>query len=817
MRNLALEGRLAFRRLAQDPAVTLLVVLSLSLGIGATTTVFSLVNALLLRPPSGIGEPERLITLTPRPMTIPGLGSGRFHVPISHPSFQAYEETGALAGLAAHLPVVVHVHLGEQVSRLEAEVVTSGYFEVLRTSPARGRFFSAGSALAGEDPDVAVVAHGLWAAWGADPRLVGRVIRLNGAPFTVVGVAPEGFRGTRRGARPEIWVPLSAAPRVVAGIDAAALADPEHGWLFWFVGRLLPGQTPAGAQERLDAIADGLDGSGARAQRRPGLEVHPGVGLRPDEEEAAGQVLVVLMAVAGFLLLIACLNTTVLLVGRSPRRHRETSVQVALGAQRWRIFRQVLGETCLLGGAGFAGGTLICAGAVRALSRIDFAGFLPPAGPVVVDRRVLFFGLALGLGTAILTGLAPALRSSRVDPAMGLRAVRSGTGSGFLQRLLVVAQISITLMLLAGAGLLVWSLRQHQRIVPGFDTENVLNVRFDLARQGYGESGGRAILARVVEEVGALPGVESVSLAAAVPLALEAERNLAQASPSTGPLAGRTEGWIGYNVVGPGYFETLGIPLLRGRSLGAADGMGASAVAVVNQRLADSFWPGVDAVGQSMLVGAQRVLVIGVVANTRTDSLTGPAVPYFYLPIEQSYRPVATLHVRSHLPPASLIAEVKRRIAEIDPRLPLFDQGLMADHLRSALARPRLAAAFVGLAALVGALLSVVGISGVMYRNVAARWWENSVRVALGADRLDVVWLHLRTGLITAGVGIAVGLAGALALSSTLAGFLYGVSPQEPAVLALVAALVLAIALVANAVPAYVATRVDPARVLRQD
>lgn len=808
------ELRLALRSLAKDPGLSMLVVASLSLGIGAVVTIVSLANALLVRPVRGVDGIEELVTVTPRPVEIPGL-PGRFHVPVSTPDFREYRESGAFADLAAYYPLPVHVARGEQVARLDAELVSTSYFPVLQVSAAAGRLLSARTPSSPDWPYVAVLGEGLWRAWGGDPRLVGEVIRLNGSPFVVAGVAGRGFHGPRLAGTTEVWIPIAAAARVLPGMDRLLVEDVDHGWLFWFVGRLGNGMSLELAQQRLDSVAAAL--AERRTDGPPALAVEPGIGLRGDEKDAAKASLGILIGVAGFLLLTACLNAAVLLLSRMMRRRDESSVRLALGAPRRRLVRQLVAESMTLAAIATAGGVVLALLATRLCSALDFAGLLPDPGQVRVEPTVLGVAAALGLGTAMLAAVLPALRACRLEPAPALHARGSAAGRGEVaQHLLLVGQIAVGLILLAAAGLLARSLWNHLRIDPGFDLE-VINVRFDLERQGYGENAGLAFFERAIEEVESLPGVEAASLAWSVPLAREAAAALAQVAPATGSRAGVEESFVGYNLVGPRYLRTLDIGLLRGRDLTRGDDANAPRVVVVDERLAELFWPGVDPVGQRMRMGDDELRVVGVAAAVRTGSLTGPSTPHFYLPLFQSYRPDVTLHVRSAAEPAEVLRAIDRRLSRLDPRLPLYERGRMHDQLRTSLARPRLAAAFVGSMAVLALTLTAIGVAGVAYRTAQARARESSVRVAVGARRGDLLWLYIRRGLVSAGGGVAAGLVGVVLLARSLSALLYQVSPREPAVLAAVVAVVLALVVVANALPAYFATRVDPARLLQQE
>ncbi len=707
---------------------------------------------------------------------------------------------------------------GDRVERLDAELVSPNYFSLLGCSAAAGRLSFTDSASTAGRPDVVVLGYGLWKAWGGDPGLVGKAIRLNGSPFAVLGVAPEGFHGTQVDARPRLWVPLAAAPRLVPGMDEARLRDPERGWLFWFVGRLRTGVGREAAQDRVDAVTAGLRARGFGEEQAAGLSITPGIGLHPTEQASASTALRILMAVVVFLLLIACLNTSILLLSRAPRQRAEMSMRLALGARRSDLVRELLRESLLLGLGGALGGFLLAVLAARLLSRLDWVGFLPTVGRISVDLRVFGFALGAGMLSVIFFGLVPALRASRIELAAALKGYRpGGRAGGRLQRLSVVGELALAVMLLFGTGLLARSLVNYQSVPLGFEPQKVFDVRFDLARQGYSEPAGRAFLRRVLDDAKAMPGVESASLASSVPLIRGAEREVAQVAPEGAGSAGEAAAWVGYDCVGPDYLTTLGIRRVRGRGFSDRDDRGSPGVALVNQTLATRLWPNEDPLGQWLRFGDRRVRVVGVTLDTRVESLTDAEEPYFYLPLFQEYRPIVTLHVRSGLSAATVVPQMVRRIHELDPHLPLFAMGRLAEQIETSFAKPRLAVGFVGFAAFLGLVLSLIGVGGVMYRTAIARLRETGIRSSMGAGRFDLVWLFLRQGLGTAAAGLAVGVAGALAVSRALAAFLFGVGPHDPFVLAAVVGSMIGSSLLANGIPAYFGTRVDPARLLREE
>ncbi len=819
MRGLTQTWKVALRKLGRDPGFTISVLLSLSLGIGATTTIFSLVDALFIRPLPGVVNPRNLVSLTPRPVQVPGLPGASFHAPLAYPTFQAYLE-GARASLelAVHQPVVVHAVAGDRVQRLDAELVSPNYFSLLGVSAAAGRLVLADSGKPAGRPDVVVLGYSLWKAWGGDRGLLGRVIRLDGAPLTVLGVAHKGFHGTQVDAKPQLWIPLAAAPRLVPGMDEKALRDPEHGWLFWFVGRLRPGVGPQAAQEHVNAVAAGLGARGFGDEQAAGLIVTPGIGLHPAERKSASTALKMLMAAVVFLLLIACLNTSILLLSRLPRQRAEMSLRLALGARRTDLVGELLIESLVLGLGGALGGFLGAFLGARLLSQLDWAGFLPTVERIGMDLRVLGFALGAGILSVIVFGLVPALRASRVELAAALKRYGSGGPIGDrLQRLAVVVELTLSVTLLVGTGLLTRSLVNYQSVPLGFKPEKVFDVRFDLERQGYSQAAGRAFLKRVLERARAMPGVESASLASAVPLTHGAGRDVAQVAPESGGGAGEAAAWVGYDCVGPGYLPTLGIRLIRGRGFSDRDDRGAPGVALVNQTFATRFWPNEDPLGQWLSFGDRRVRVVGVTVDTRTDSLTKPVEPHFYLPLFQEYRPVVTLHTRSGLDAAAVLPQMVRLVHELDPHIPLFAEGRLSQQIEVSFAKPRLAVGFVGLAAFLGLLLSLIGVGGVMYKTAVARLRETGIRMAMGASRFELIWLFLRRGLATAAVGLLLGGAGALALSRALASFLFGVSPDDLYVLVTVLGAMAGLAVLANGLPAYVGTRVDPAQLLREE
>ncbi len=822
--------RYGARQLLRSPGFTAVAVLTLALGIGANTTIFSLVNALLLRP-LPVAEPEAVVTLYTSDFSGPRYGGS------SYPDYEDFRDRNqTLAGLASHDLAPFNLSTEGSGERVLGSVVSVNYFEVVGIRPAIGRGFVSGMKHAPGTPAEVVLGHGLWQRrFGGDPGIVSSKIHLNGQPFTVVGVAPASFPGVSRGVALDLWVPVTMLPLVQPGNDDLTSRTSRG---LSLIGRLKPGVRVDEAQAEFDVLAAQLHQEHGSAwtdvrEKPRAVTVVPESQARVPPSSRAGLVafLLLLMAVVGLVLLVACANLANLLLARASGRQREVAVRLALGARRWRLIQQLLTENLLL--ALLAGGT----GVLLALwGTAALMAFRPPLSMPIeldlgLDFRVLFFTLTASLLAGLLFGLAPAWQASRSDVVTGLKeaagSASAGRGKARLRNAFVVAQMGLSLVLLIAAGLFGRSLQNATAIDPGFDPNNVLTASFDLGLQGYDLGAGTVFYQQLLERISQLPGVESASVTTRIPLELGGSRRGITIDGYT-PQAGE-DMEVHTSTVGPQYFTVLRIPLVRGRGFTERDVPGAPRVAVVNEAFARRYWPGEDPIGKRIWMGRNRETpgapppdspaweIIGVAKDGKYSTLGEEPRTFFYMPILQFYRGSASLLVRTEGEPLALLAAVREQAGALDATLPLVEAKTLVAHMSTALLPARLAGSLLGLFGLVALLLAAVGIYGVMAHSVAQRTREIGIRMALGGSPRDILRLVIGDGLRLTVMGAAVGLAGVLSVAQLIRGFLYGISPTDPLTLAGVTLLLVAVALLACYVPARRAARVDPMVALRYE
>jgi predicted permease len=822
MDQLAQDLRLGIRALRARPLLTAIAALSLALGIGANTAVFSLIDAVMLRS-LPVEEPERLVVLLEQ------RDVGRFAHNFAHPDFADYRDRSRLVAVAAYSPIDVSLGAGGASERAEGLHVSGNYFDVLGVGAAVGRTFSPAEGSERGAHPVAVLGHSYWRSrFAGDPDIAGRAVTINGAPFTVIGVSAARFAGTRPGFDPDFYLPLSmyyetseARFRVFELLDNRAAS-----WLY-MVGRLAPGTSIEQADAELDAIAASLAEQYPNSnQTRLDMALMPGArghyGVLDDLETP----LAAIMVVAALLLLIACANIANLLLARAASRGREIAVRLALGAGRARLVRQLLTESLLLAAIGGGAGVLLAHYGSRFLLRyLQAISSRALQLEVGVDGRILGFTALLALATALLFGLAPALRASRAQLTGALKdaggrgpAAGAGHGRGLapaaLQNGLVVAQVALSFALLVGAGLLVHSIVELRGIDPGFDPAGALVMSTDAGLAGRSAEEAMRLYDAVDERVEALPGVELASFARAVPV----DRGGSRGSVFLPERGDATDDEIDQNMVDEDYFQALGIPILAGRGFTDADAAGAPSVAVVNQSFAETFWSGESPLGKRIgLDGPDAPLteVVGIAADGRYRSLREEQQPYVYLPLRQAFRSDLHLVVRTSLPPETLIATVRDAVAGIDRDLPLFNVKTLADKLAEDYFDTRITAWLLGLCSAAGLLLAGFGLYGVLAFSVARRRGEIGVRMALGARHGNVVGLVLRQGMVLVAIGLVAGVALATVTSRIVGSLLYGVGAMDPATLAAIAAFFAVVGALACYLPARRAVRVDPVVALR--
>jgi len=670
---------------------------------------------------------------------------------------------------------------------------------------------------------VVVISHALWQSrFGSDPAAVGRAIRLNAGVFTVVGVAPEGFQGSMRGLRVDAWVPVEAF--ALSTGDTGALTERGSRGLL-LLGRLTPDVSLEAARARFEVVASqllaaypdtwrDLSGRGRTVSVLPERESR----VLPELGGLVVGFMALLSAAVALVLLICCANVANLLIARASARTREIGIRHSLGAGRARLVRQLMTESALLALLGGGAGALISFGATNLLLRIQLPFPLPVAIDVDTDLRVFGFAMAVALGTAVAFGLAPALHASRVDTSTALKegAVDLTRRRPFrLRNALVTAQVAVSLVLLVGASLFLRSLQHASTVDPGFDPDNVVVASFDLATQGYTEAQSRAFYAELTERAASLPGVLGVTLARNVPLSGDGGRR-GIGVEGYEPRPGEDMEFH-FNMVGPGYFDVMRVPLASGRAFAESDREGAAQVAVVNESFARRFWPGEDATGKRLSqFGVGSIEIVGVARDGKYETLAEAPRPYVFRPFLQDYEEM-TLHVRAADDGASLIPLLRREIRALDEQLPILSIAEMESEMAFATLPQRVAAALLGACSVFALLLAAVGLYGVVAYAVSARTREIGIRMALGASRASVVRLVLGTSMRLVAWGAAFGLVLSLIGGRAIGSFLGGVSAVDP-IAVLAGPLVLAAsALVASYLPARRAARVDPMDALRQE
>ena len=805
--------KLALRSLAKNPVLVLVVVGSLGLGMGGVTTVYSVINTLLLRPLPAPRPHELAMLYTSE-------SSGERFGGTSYPDYVDLRDRNPLfESLAAYTVVPMSVTVQGKSQRVLGGLVSGNYLPMMAARAAVGR-----SLLPSDDapsaPPALVLSHGFWTRrFGADPAVVGGTLRINGHLFQVAGVLQPEFRGAIMGVTPDVLAPLASAAITNPGRDQ--LDQRGHRWLF-VLGRLAPGRGLEEAQARVNAIGRGL------ALEHPESDSARVYSLVPEAQgrlhpKIRGPLIAfvsLLLVVVALVLLVACANVAGLMLARAATRRREVGVRLALGATRGRVVRQFLTESVLLALLGGAFGWMLAAWGTDLL-----LAFHPPL-PIDVsldlrpDARVLGFAVALALATGGILGLLPALEATRGDPSPAIHEGADGGRRGSRMRsVLVVTQVAVSLLLLVGAGLMLRGLARASRLAPGFDVDHTVSMSFDLRLAGYDEARGRAFYRTLLERVRALPGVAGAAYDEQLPLGFGSQTSGVAIEGYTPPGGHTPE--VDSDVVSAGYFSTLRIPLLAGRDFGPSDREGGHLVAIVNQAFARRYWPGMNPLGRHIdLDPSAHTLpleVVGVVGDVKVRQLAEPPRPFFYQPTEQAYSQGVSLVVRAERDPRSLLPVVRDAVRAIDPDLPVFDVKTMGEHLGITLYPARLASTMMGTLGVLALLLAALGLYGVIAFGVAQRTREIGVRMALGARPADVLGLVIAQGMRLAGLGLAIGLVLALAGTRLVASLLFGVSPTDPATIAGIALLLVSVTAFASWLPARRAASVDPMLALRHE
>jgi putative ABC transport system permease protein len=791
--------RYGARLLIKHPTFTVVAVLTLALGIGANSAIFTVVNAVLLRP-LPFKEPDRLVSLWE---TTAKFDRGS----VSVPNMKDWrEQNDVLTDIAAFQGANFSLQDGDHPERIAGATVSANFFDLLGVAPQLGRTF-----LQGEDQPgnhrVVLLSDPLWRRnFGADPGIVGRSIPLGGETFTVIGVMPQSFQYPSR--LTELWVPLVFTPEQLKSRGSHA---------FLLIGRLKPGVSLAQAQEQMSVIAGRLEQQYPEQQAKRGIRLFP---LQEDMVQYIRPALMVLLGAVGFVLLISCTNVANLLLARAAARQREIAVRMALGAGRLRLIRQFLTESVLLSVLGGALGLLIARWGVDGL--LALAGnYLPRAGEVTLDWRVAGFTFLLSLLTGVGFGMAPALQVSRTDVQ---EALKEGGNAGSsprrnrLRSLLVVAEVASALVLLVGAGLLIKSFMRLLEVETGLRPEKVLTLTISLPEAKYTEpKTATDFYARALDRISALPGVEAAAVINHLPLLRTGYNGDVEIEGQSYP-AGQLP-LAEYRAVSPDYFRALGIPLIAGRFFDERDREDAAPVVLVNQTFVNKFLAGQDPLGRRIKPNKEWVPITGVVGDVKQSGLTRAVMPEIFMPYEQapSMTQSMTMVVRSTQDPGGLVQSIRREVAAVDPNLPIYNVQTMETVINKSVSDRRLNMLLLSIFAGVAMILSMVGIYSVMSYTVTQSTREIGIRMALGAQPRDVLKLVVGQGLVLTLLGVGLGVLGALGLTRLMESLLYGVKATDPLTFLGVSLLLIAVALLACYWPARRATKVDPMIALRYE
>lgn len=799
--RLAQDVRYGVRALARAPGFTAIALVVLSLGIGANATIFSFANAFFLRP-LPVSDPGSIVRVC----------SNRYSTTGQRSYLEYRDRNSTLSGLAAFQMKSFGLLIDRETEHVFGEIVSGEYFSTVGIAPARGRLLQPGDDRAGASP-VVVLSYAFWARrFGAASDAIGRTIRLNDQPFQVVGVAAQEFPGLMTPLRGDLWVPLAADAYLRPALDAQARLDSTS---LHLVGRLKPDVDRARAQADLDTIGRQLRTAAGQPGSGTTVSVYSGTTLHPEIAPPVTAFTAVLMAVVGLVLLIVCVNVANLVLARAAGRRLELAIRQALGAGRGRLLRQLLTESLLLSSAGAVGGLAISYWSTRLLAAVQLPAPVPLALDLSIDVRVLAFTTLVAVMTSLAFGLAPALTASRVDLVGALKgSAGEGRGHGRLRSGFLVAQVSMSVLLLIAAGLFIRGFRNARSFDLGFDTDRVLTASVDLETRGYNEATGREFVRAIVERLGAAPGVVGVNALDIVPVTLSNRTGqmIREGDPEPGPDRPPLPN-VYLNAVGPGHFRTLRIGMAAGRDFTEQDGASATNVAIVNETLARRYWPESSALGKRLrpIGEPDRVLeVVGVVRDSKYVTVDEEPRPFVYRPLAQAYTPHVTLLVRTSGTSADALRAIKETVKAQDPGLAVFNVATLADATALALLPAQVAGKLLGALGVLALLLAALGIYGVLSYIVRSRTREIGVRIAIGATPQAVAFMVVRQSLKWSVVGLSIGLISAGLLTRLLQRFLYGISPTDPLTFGMVTLMLVLVASAAALIPAVRASRLDP-------
>lgn len=817
METLFKDARYGLRMLLKSPGFTIVALLSLALGIGANTAIFSMVSGFLFAP-LPVDQPGQLVSIFTTDTKNPG------PLPTSHYNFNDYREKNDVFAdvLGYTFAGVSFSGSSGESKQLTAIVVSGNYFDVLGVKAQLGRTFLPDEDKTPNTHPVVVLSYSSWQRdFAGDPSIVNRTISLNRHDYAVVGVAPKDFTGTDLGGGPDLWVPMMMHDQIQPGFD---FYNGRRGLFLAMIGRLKDGVNVAQAQASMTALGSRLEEEYRKDNEGRNVRLIPLLTARKDPtgDGQVGNTTLTYLGIAAIVLLIACANVTNLLLARATRRKREIAIRLAMGAGRSRLIRQLMTESLLLSVTGGAIGLLVAVWSRDVLRSLVQFGF-GPNQQMSIDPRVIIFALVISILSGVLFGLAPALQASKSDLVPTLKGeITMAVGArGFrfnLRKALVIFQVGLSLFALITAGLFVRTLQKAQAVNPGFNVNNVVLMAFNLGREGYTEAQGRNFHQQVVERVRSVAGVADATVARDRPFGGGFARSVFLEGQE--PTPGGRGVLVQTNNIGLRFFDTLGIGFVRGRDFAETDSEKTPKVLIINEAMANRFWADQDPIGKRLkLFGDPEYReVVGIVRDSKYNSLTEPRRPFLYIPLLQEYAPQVNLHVRTLSDPKSIVAALRSEVQAIDPTLPALNVQTLSERVENSLGNERSQATLIGSSGLLALLLAAVGLYGVMSYTVAQRTREIGIRMALGAGRGNVMGLVLKQGVTLVSAGVVLGLVAAIALNKIfIAGLLFGVSAFDPLTFIGTSGILLVVSLLASYIPARRATKVDPLIALRYE
>ncbi len=805
------DTKYGLRLLVKNPGFALVAVLTLALGLGANTIIFSWLNSVLINPIPAARDQSELVIVAPKSPTF------RFSS-FSYPDFVDYREQNTVfQGLAIHDFATVSLGGQENPELIHAEIVSANFFDVLGVKALHGRTLLAEEDVGFGGHPVVIISYPLWQRrFGGDPGVVGKTVPVNRTPYTIVGVAPRGFQGGEIALAFDAWIPLTMDPQI-SGSDRCTYRG-NHS--FASLGRLKPGVSLQQAQSALEVIARQLAKQYPETNDKWSVTVFPLWKAPYGAVEVLGTVLTILMGTVGVVLLIVCANVANLLLARAAKRRREIAIRLALGASSSRLLRQLLTESLLLSLLGGLAGIVVSCWTSSLLMLLSPPTNLPVRIQTGVDGRVVLFALVLSVVTGMIFGLAPALQSSRVSIVSSIKEESVTPGwkwrKAWLRNSLAVSQIGLSMVLLIAASLFIQSLDYARRMQLGFQPRNVLLAQADLYPNGYSPERGRLFYEQVLERIEALPGVRCATLARRVPLGFGGQQSSTIQVEDYNPARDETV-WSCIERVGRDYFRVMEIPIVRGRDIHRDDVKDSAPVAVINETLAKRYWQGESPIGKRIFYAGQWVTVVGIAHDSKYRNLSEPPTPYIFLPLQQLYASTFTLFVRSEGDPARMAFAVTTAVHAIDPALPLSAIRTFEEHLEASAFQQRLASMLLGAFGALALILAAIGVFGIISFTVNQQTREFGIRMALGARPQDLLWWVVRRGLALAALGVAIGLPAAWAATRLTRSLFLGVSATDPMTFAGVTLLLSGVAFLACLIPARRAASVDPIISLRYE